>query len=730
MYFALIYLLIKFVFMYFKRFLIVAILTFMAPVIGISYAIDKIKDNKSQSLGNWLKEYTFNVLIQSVHALLYVLFVGLAFNISGDAINGAIIALLLINFIFKAEVIFKKIFGIQSKSLKDALKSTAALVAGYGVAKKLIKTNVKAVGIVAKPITSSVKDISARTKQYKRSDKVEKTKKAIEEARQKGIKTVAVGKYNFNIDELINDEKTFSSQDLANKLVSKAEQTDKAKKEKTKELITDTLSAIGGGIQVAAAIPIGAVDEKAGLMMAASGRRRFKNSFSVDEEKEKKYTGKRGMLKDFATGGIYGKVKTFKGKSSDYDKELNKSIKNAQYEIAMKKLEKKINKQTKALGQTVDYEELEKVLRSANLNASSEDVQEILYLVQAYRTIEIKTRVSFDIENVETAQKVQQAAVGAVTIQEICRNLQENNVCTYKSDSSVETTSNEDSVVEIEEEKLKRSLEKELSKVILATKQKEKRKDITKEDMDRALRDMDDDSKAKLIGKAIKGSTDKNAMISIEDQVKEIAKETKDIDKMYKKIKKLNKDKKVEVDEGKFKKELEKLLKGKISKEEDKRRKDVTDKEMKDMFKEMDKEEREEMIQEAMYRSIEINEEVKKEMKKEKSEMGLEDVETIIEKMKKEIDSKIEQDNYKENFESIIRENIEKEWEMRGEDIDSHHVDEYIAELTNEQLVDAIRLAGADRTSFRRDKLSQKEEYKDLVDNIERLNYYKAKMKG
>ena len=124
MYGVLIYLLIKFLFMYFKRFLVVAILTFMAPIIGVTYSIDKIKDNKSQSLSNWLKEYTFNVIIQSVHALLYTLMVSLAFNMAGKSISGSIIAILLLNFILKAEVIFKKIFGIKSGSLKDALKST------------------------------------------------------------------------------------------------------------------------------------------------------------------------------------------------------------------------------------------------------------------------------------------------------------------------------------------------------------------------------------------------------------------------------------------------------------------------------------------------------------------------------------------------------------------------------------------------------------------------------
>ena len=152
----LVYLLLRFLFIYIKRFLVVAILTFMAPILGVTYSIDKIKDNKSQSFTNWLREYTFNVLLQSVHVLLYTVFVSLAFKMAGTSVMGTIMAVLLINFMFKAEVILKKIFGIKSGSIKDAIKSTAVIMGAGKIAKGFMKMNIKATKVVAKPITKPI----------------------------------------------------------------------------------------------------------------------------------------------------------------------------------------------------------------------------------------------------------------------------------------------------------------------------------------------------------------------------------------------------------------------------------------------------------------------------------------------------------------------------------------------------------------------------------------------
>ena len=156
MYVVLVILMYIFLFKYVKRFAVVAVLTLLAPIMGIGYAIDKIKDNKSQYLNNWVKEYVVNVIIQFVHALLYTIFVTLAFDMMGTSLLGVAIAIILIVFMFKAEGIFKRIFGIKSGMLKDLRDSKvlklATIKAQFNFAKGVVQKNTAALGIATKPV--------------------------------------------------------------------------------------------------------------------------------------------------------------------------------------------------------------------------------------------------------------------------------------------------------------------------------------------------------------------------------------------------------------------------------------------------------------------------------------------------------------------------------------------------------------------------------------------------
>ncbi|MDR0979273.1 MAG: C40 family peptidase, partial [Lachnospiraceae bacterium] len=75
-YVFLVYYLIKLLFFYFKRFFAVIVLTVMAPILGIAYAVEKMK-GKNKSLKSWMKEYTYNVIIQTVHIIIYLVFMGI-----------------------------------------------------------------------------------------------------------------------------------------------------------------------------------------------------------------------------------------------------------------------------------------------------------------------------------------------------------------------------------------------------------------------------------------------------------------------------------------------------------------------------------------------------------------------------------------------------------------------------------------------------------------------------
>ncbi len=133
MYMFLVYYLLKFLFVYFKRLLTVNILALISPLIAISYAIDKIKDNKSQALGTWMREFSSNVLIQFMHALLYYIFVSVAFDlVFSTSLGGIIVGFVFLHFMLKAESLLYRMFkfGGSTGSLKNLMDSTNEFVGG------------------------------------------------------------------------------------------------------------------------------------------------------------------------------------------------------------------------------------------------------------------------------------------------------------------------------------------------------------------------------------------------------------------------------------------------------------------------------------------------------------------------------------------------------------------------------------------------------------------------
>ena len=59
-----------FCFTYLKRVIYMAFLTIIAPLVAITYPIDKMNDGKAQAFDMWFKEYLFNLLIQPMHLIL------------------------------------------------------------------------------------------------------------------------------------------------------------------------------------------------------------------------------------------------------------------------------------------------------------------------------------------------------------------------------------------------------------------------------------------------------------------------------------------------------------------------------------------------------------------------------------------------------------------------------------------------------------------------------------
>lgn len=110
MYICLLVLHVKYFWTYMKRFLMVGFLIMIAPMITVTYGIDKAGDGKAQAFSVWMKEFTVNVLIQPLHALIYLIF---ALSAGEIAKLSPIIALAFLMCMGAVERMVKVIFDLR-----------------------------------------------------------------------------------------------------------------------------------------------------------------------------------------------------------------------------------------------------------------------------------------------------------------------------------------------------------------------------------------------------------------------------------------------------------------------------------------------------------------------------------------------------------------------------------------------------------------------------------------
>lgn len=99
-----------FAFTYLKRVVYMAFLTVIAPLVAMTYSIDKINDGKAQAFNMWLKEYIGNLLIQPVHLMLYMILISMSFDLASENI---IYTLVAIGFMMPAEKLIRAMFGLD-----------------------------------------------------------------------------------------------------------------------------------------------------------------------------------------------------------------------------------------------------------------------------------------------------------------------------------------------------------------------------------------------------------------------------------------------------------------------------------------------------------------------------------------------------------------------------------------------------------------------------------------
>ncbi len=189
LYFAVLWQALTFLFTYVKRMLTIGFLIMIAPLITITYSIDKIGDQKAQALNTWLKEFVYNVLIQPFHCILFAAFTSVAFQLIQSSlfedtnIAALILAVCCMSFIKEGEKLVQKIFGFGQASSLASMAFGAAItmsvakqsakggqVVGAG-AKKLIASNSDKISKMTGKLSNSVGGLAKKFDKYERDDK-------------------------------------------------------------------------------------------------------------------------------------------------------------------------------------------------------------------------------------------------------------------------------------------------------------------------------------------------------------------------------------------------------------------------------------------------------------------------------------------------------------------------------------------------------------------------------
>ena len=122
LYVILVVFVVMFILRYMKRVIYVAFLTLIAPLVALTYPIDKMKDGKAQAFNMWFREYIFNVIIQPFHLLIYTILVGSAMAFASSYMIYAIIAMA---FLIPAENLLRSFFGFDKAGTLTAAGSFA-----------------------------------------------------------------------------------------------------------------------------------------------------------------------------------------------------------------------------------------------------------------------------------------------------------------------------------------------------------------------------------------------------------------------------------------------------------------------------------------------------------------------------------------------------------------------------------------------------------------------------
>ena len=122
MYIVLVVFTYMFLIKYLKRVLYMAFFTMIAPLVAMTYPLDKMADSRAQGFTTWFKEFMMNALMQPIHLIIYFVFVGSAAELARENVLYAIVA---IGFLLPAEKFIKKLFRLDKSETAGSLGDIA-----------------------------------------------------------------------------------------------------------------------------------------------------------------------------------------------------------------------------------------------------------------------------------------------------------------------------------------------------------------------------------------------------------------------------------------------------------------------------------------------------------------------------------------------------------------------------------------------------------------------------
>ncbi|MBR0350934.1 MAG: FUSC family protein [Clostridia bacterium] len=122
MYIALVVFTVMFTIIYLKRVLYMAFFTIIAPLVAMTYPLDKLADGNAQGFNMWFREYMLNAIIQPVHLILYTIIISSVIEL---AVNNPLYGIVALAFLLPAEKFIKKMFRFEKGETTSALGAVA-----------------------------------------------------------------------------------------------------------------------------------------------------------------------------------------------------------------------------------------------------------------------------------------------------------------------------------------------------------------------------------------------------------------------------------------------------------------------------------------------------------------------------------------------------------------------------------------------------------------------------